>query len=438
MLVFEDIHWADASLLDLIEVLGARTQDVPLLFVALARPELFADRAGLGRRAHLVHGALARAARRPRRGAARRRLLPAGARTELRGRLAAAAEGNPLFIEELAAVVAERCRRPISTTLPTTIRSILAARLDALEPDERSILLDAAVVGKIFWRGLLERLERGARARRVARRARGARADPARGRLAHPGRRAVHLQARPHAHVAYATVPRARRRERHAEVAALPRGDDDRDGRVGGDARPSTGARPATTTARCRTSCRRRPRGPGLGEGARLPPVQRGLHATAGRRRAPPRVDRKRAIAFQALLPRARRGAASPVARRRSVNVRVAPAARRFVLEREVGRRDVADDLPDRVGVARARRAPRRAGARSPRRAPRTRSRCRPCRRRRRGRGCAPRRSRETARRRSPSSGGRCSASRSRDAEFPLDHVSRHVLPLPSGPPVQR
>src|SRR5206468_876353 len=44
LLVFEDVHWADSSLLDLIEVLSARTSDVPLLFVALARPELFTTR----------------------------------------------------------------------------------------------------------------------------------------------------------------------------------------------------------------------------------------------------------------------------------------------------------------------------------------------------------------------------------------------------------
>ena len=86
------------------------------------------------------------------------RLLPGHEDDDLAARLASVAEGNPLFIEELAAAVVERSTTELDT-LPTTVRSILAARLDALEPDERSILLDAAVVGKVFWRGLLERLD---------------------------------------------------------------------------------------------------------------------------------------------------------------------------------------------------------------------------------------------------------------------------------------
>ena len=50
MLLYEDIHWADASLLDLLETLAARVRDVPVLFVALARPELLTERPDLGRR----------------------------------------------------------------------------------------------------------------------------------------------------------------------------------------------------------------------------------------------------------------------------------------------------------------------------------------------------------------------------------------------------
>jgi predicted ATPase len=67
------------------------------------------------------------------------------------------AEGNPLFIEQLAATVAERPAGS-AEALPTTIRGIVAARLDALPPRERSVLLSAAVMGKVFWRGPVERV----------------------------------------------------------------------------------------------------------------------------------------------------------------------------------------------------------------------------------------------------------------------------------------
>jgi predicted ATPase len=71
--------------------------------------------------------------------------------------LAASSDGNPLFIEELTASLAERSTRDASQ-LPGSIRGIVAARLDALPSAERDVVLDASVVGKVFWRGVLERL----------------------------------------------------------------------------------------------------------------------------------------------------------------------------------------------------------------------------------------------------------------------------------------
>ncbi len=57
------------------------------------------------------------------------------------------AEGNPLFIEQLAATIEETA----SGALPTSIRGLVAARLDALPQRDRALLLDAAVIGKVFW-----------------------------------------------------------------------------------------------------------------------------------------------------------------------------------------------------------------------------------------------------------------------------------------------
>jgi eukaryotic-like serine/threonine-protein kinase len=69
--------------------------------------------------------------------------------------LAETSEGNPLFIEQLAAALTERSAG--AGALPTTIRGIVAARLDALPPAERSVLLAASVFGRVFWRRALER-----------------------------------------------------------------------------------------------------------------------------------------------------------------------------------------------------------------------------------------------------------------------------------------
>src|SRR5262249_27587828 len=157
LLVFEDIHWADPSLLDLIEVLSSRIEDAPVLIVALARPELFTDRPAWGG-GLLSATSLSLQPLESRDTAALASQLATSGVGDYAAQPASMAEGNPFFIEELAAVVAERGGRD-AEALPTTIRSILEARLDALEPDERAVLLDAAVAGKIFWRGLIERLQ---------------------------------------------------------------------------------------------------------------------------------------------------------------------------------------------------------------------------------------------------------------------------------------
>jgi class 3 adenylate cyclase len=154
LLVFEDLHWADSSLLDLVELLAARLRDLPILLVVLARPELLDARPGWG-------GGLAASSTLP--------LQPLDeadglqlalerlsvSRSERADELARTAGGNPLFIEQLAATVSETAGEQ---SLPTTMRGLLAARLDALPPAERALILDASVGGKVFWRGALERM----------------------------------------------------------------------------------------------------------------------------------------------------------------------------------------------------------------------------------------------------------------------------------------
>ena len=217
MLVFEDIHWADRSLLDLIELLAARLRDLPVLILALARPDLMDARPAWGGGLP-AYNAMPLAPLSPAEGEelAARRL------ETLRhdaAQLAETAGGNPLFIEQLAATMAESAR-PETESLPTSIRGILAARLDALPAAERALLLDAAVVGKTFWRGALERIGGGA--------------DGLSELLGALERRDLIVRETVSAiegeqqfgfkhvlirDVAYELLPRADRRERHARVA---------------------------------------------------------------------------------------------------------------------------------------------------------------------------------------------------------------------------
>jgi class 3 adenylate cyclase len=154
--VFEDIHWADSALLDLIELLAAHLHDLPVLLLTLTRPELLDIRPAWGG-GLLAYSALPLE---PLGGsdAAQLALHLLGADAKA-AQVAEAAEGNPLFIEQLAAVLSERGPDE-ADTLPTTIRGLVAARLDALPTEERDVILDASIVGRIFWRGALERITR--------------------------------------------------------------------------------------------------------------------------------------------------------------------------------------------------------------------------------------------------------------------------------------
>ena len=163
LLIFEDIHWADPSLLDLIEYLAGRTTDVPLLLLTLARPELVTERpswaAGLPAYSALPLEALAADDAVD----LTSRLLQLHGLTHLSERsseLAATGEGNPLFLEELSASLAEQATAS-DGELPTSIRAIVGARLDALPAGEREVLRDASVAGKTFWRGSLMELRPG-------------------------------------------------------------------------------------------------------------------------------------------------------------------------------------------------------------------------------------------------------------------------------------
>jgi class 3 adenylate cyclase len=151
LLVFEDLHWADASMLDLLDELAARLHTAPVFLLAVARPELLTERPTWGGGLPAYTALPLEPLRGGDAEALAARLLGLPDPDEL-ARLIELSEGNPLFIEEMAAALAERPAGGAGD-LPTSISAIVAARLDALPPAERSLLLDASVVGRVFWDG---------------------------------------------------------------------------------------------------------------------------------------------------------------------------------------------------------------------------------------------------------------------------------------------
>jgi class 3 adenylate cyclase/tetratricopeptide (TPR) repeat protein len=234
VVVFEDIHWADEAMLDFLEYLVDHSEEVRLLVVATARPELYDRRPGYAgglrnttpinltslsdsETARLVSALLGTA------------MVPA----ELQSPILERAGGNPLYAEEFVRLLKDRglieqrgrawtLREGADVPFPDSVHALISARLDTLSPDVKSLLADAAVVGKVFWAGAVT--EMGGR-------------DPAdvgealrllsRRELVRPtGRSSIqgeseysflHVLAKD---VAYAQLPRASRSARH-EAAAI-------------------------------------------------------------------------------------------------------------------------------------------------------------------------------------------------------------------------
>jgi class 3 adenylate cyclase/tetratricopeptide (TPR) repeat protein len=158
VVVLEDVHWAEPTLLDLVEHVSRWSRDAPILLLCVARPELLEERPQW----EGVHVRLEPLSS----GEAGQLLdaLDAGGilSPKLRTRVTEVAQGNPLYAEQLVAMLADEARAAAElVTLPPTIQALLTARLDRLEPVEREVLQRAAVVGKEFWPGAVAALDGG-------------------------------------------------------------------------------------------------------------------------------------------------------------------------------------------------------------------------------------------------------------------------------------
>jgi DNA-binding SARP family transcriptional activator len=154
VVVLEDVHWAEPTLLDLVEYLDSWASDAPILVLCLARPTLLEERAGWGR-----SNAIALQPLSPEESAelvadlTREGELP----DAVRARIVAVAEGNALFVEQLHAYLTEDVE-PGEVAVPPSIEALLASRLDALDAGERGLVERAAVVGRDFARSALVHL----------------------------------------------------------------------------------------------------------------------------------------------------------------------------------------------------------------------------------------------------------------------------------------
>jgi class 3 adenylate cyclase/tetratricopeptide (TPR) repeat protein len=229
VLVFEDLHWADEALLAFIEHLVDWSTGVPLLVLCTARPELYERHAGWGggkRNSNTVSLSPLAADDTARLLAAllHKAVLPA----ETQERLLEQAGGNPLYAEEFVRMLTDQGVIADGGELvdgdirvPDTVQALIAARLDTLPPERKTLLHDASVVGKVFWTGIVaemgDRDDSGARAglHELARKelVRAARTSSVKDQAEYSFWHALVRD------VAYSQIPRAERAQKHIAAA---------------------------------------------------------------------------------------------------------------------------------------------------------------------------------------------------------------------------
>jgi class 3 adenylate cyclase/tetratricopeptide (TPR) repeat protein len=149
LVLLEDIHWAEPTLLDLIEYLDSWPAEAALLVVCLARGELLEERPGWGSK----NGVLAlEPLEEEQAGALVQEVATGAVDEEARVQIVRIAAGNPLFLEQLLAFVQEAGLSALGA-VPPTIEALLAGRLERLDPAERALTERAAVAGRDFSRG---------------------------------------------------------------------------------------------------------------------------------------------------------------------------------------------------------------------------------------------------------------------------------------------
>jgi tetratricopeptide (TPR) repeat protein len=233
LLVLEDLHWADDGLLDFVDHLVDWAQG-PMLVLTLARPELLERRPGWGGGKRNYSAIFLEPLRAAETEELLEDLLSTRLPAALRRVVVERSEGYPLYGEEIVRMLIDRgilratgadgwqvTQPDAAVEIPRSIQALIAARLDSLPPGEKAILQDAAVVGRAFWPGAVARLAACSR-------------DEARDALSRLRVKDVVLPREPPAFsgeqefafrhvlirdVAYESLPKAVRAEKHVEVA---------------------------------------------------------------------------------------------------------------------------------------------------------------------------------------------------------------------------
>ena len=171
VVVLDDAHWAEAMLLALVENVARHTESVPILIVCISRPDLLERRTDWGKSAE--RSTIVRLD--PLDDAACDRLISellgeSEPTLEVRDHVAARAEGNPLFVEQMISMLIDdgtleqvdgrwvTVGDVETMNVPPGIHALLAARLERLSADEYAVLGRAAVMGQVFYVGALEEL----------------------------------------------------------------------------------------------------------------------------------------------------------------------------------------------------------------------------------------------------------------------------------------
>jgi class 3 adenylate cyclase len=212
--VFDDIHWGEDTFLNLVEHVADLSRDAPILLLCMARPDLLDRRATWGggklNATTVLLEPLAA-------GEAEQLIESLGHVDEsMRQRIRDAAEGNPLFLEQMVALVQDS--EGGAVVVPGTIQALLAARLDQLDPSERGVLEVGSVEGRLFHRGAVQAL---APAEEVTRRltslVRKELVRPDKAQL--PGEDAFRFRHLLIRDAAYDALPKAMRADLHAQFA---------------------------------------------------------------------------------------------------------------------------------------------------------------------------------------------------------------------------
>ncbi len=155
--VLDDVHWGEETFLDLVEHIADLSRGAPILLLCMGRPELLDRRSGWGGGKLNATAVLLEPLSAQETDTLIEELLSdKTVEGGLRARISEAAEGNPLFVEEMVAMLRDSPSGEV--VVPPTIQALLAARLDQLDPAERGVLERGSVEGRVFHRGAVEAL----------------------------------------------------------------------------------------------------------------------------------------------------------------------------------------------------------------------------------------------------------------------------------------